>query len=319
MQIEHAAILSAPKRGLIISPEIKKNAEKYSLSVMDIDAQQLRFYLLFWDELAFAKNAKADTVSPEVEFLQSAGILRKTHAQKLSENTDDKFKFGVALMEHLSFELKTGAELLQSSHSDEPTEWLRKFSQGHPRASSLCTFRELDGREPGIWSLASAPSDPSLPTEELLRERGILFKLFSAIPVPNEDVPLQDILEFREKRSAELISLRVHLERVYQCISKSADMDLALQTEIADLQRSLVDLVKTTKASKLRFRLCTFDAKINLIDAALRAYVGSIPFGNLGAVLGAASSFAKFEATFGLPRMEKTPFEYVSSFHRELI
>jgi len=62
-------------------------------------------------------------------------------------------------------------------------------------------YRKLDQSEPGVWSLGTGKNSISFPEREMEEGRGVLVRLYEAIPVPDKDVPLQDILEFRTKRA----------------------------------------------------------------------------------------------------------------------
>ncbi|MGX9147263.1 DUF6236 family protein [Mesorhizobium sp. 128a] len=83
------------------------------------------------------------------------------------------------------------------------------------RAAHVGAFRLLDKNEPGQWSIATGERSLSFASNDIDEGRGVLVKLYNAIPVPNKDASLVDILEFREKRRSELLALRHHLESVY--------------------------------------------------------------------------------------------------------
>jgi hypothetical protein len=85
--------------------------------------------------------------------------------------------------------------------------------------------------------------------------RGVLVSLHRALPVPDKDVPLQDILEFRTKRSDELIALRRHLEEIYGRIVSAGDSDLALKTELERLQQAINDYTKVFHERRFKFRM----------------------------------------------------------------
>ena len=125
-------------------------------------------------------------------------------------------------------------------------------------------------------------------------------------------------MEFREKRSAELLALRHHLERIYQRIVAAGDGALALNTEIGALEQSIADHIKASKESKMSFRNMSFDAGLNIpvgVAAGLTAY--TIPLGVVQSlIVGVATAFT---VTLGVSlkgrKATPTPFRYISSYH----
>ena len=138
--------------------------------------------------------------------------------------------------------------------------------------------------------------------------------------MPDKEVPLNEILNFKEKRSSELRSFRLHLERLYQKIAAQPDLQLSILTEKEDFERSLTDYIKVAKETKWPIRLTKeFGAKINLSELAVAAALGHAVSPQLGYIMGAAS-LIKVTIGVGLKGREVTsnPFEYVSSYHRDL-
>ena len=193
------------------------------------------------------------------------------------------------------------------------------------RLAHLAGYHALQLKEPGCWSLARGEKSISFADDDLEVGRGILVSLCNVIPVPDKDVPLNEILEFKAKRFDELISFRVSLERLYQKIASQPDSKLAMLTEKDDFEKSLADYIKTAKETKLPFRLTKeLSAKISLSGSDALNVMGSAALGFtvsplVGYIAGVASVI-KFTAGLGLKGRNKTanPFEYVSSYHRDL-
>lgn len=193
------------------------------------------------------------------------------------------------------------------------------------RLAHIAGYKELDSQEPGCWSLARGDKSISFADDDLEVGRGVLVSLCNAIPVPDKDVPLNEILEFKTKRFDELVSLRIYMERLYQKIASQPDYRLAMLPEKEDFEKSLTDYIKTAKEAKLPFRLTKeFSAKITLSASDVANLIGSAAMGVgvsplIGCIAGAASVI-KLTAGLGLKGQRKTtsPFEYVSSYHRDL-
>ena len=190
----------------------------------------------------------------------------------------------------------------------------------------MAGFSLLDQKEPGCWSLARGPNSISFIGDEVVDSRGVLIALYNAVPVPNKDVPLVDILEFKAKRRDELWAFRVHLENVYQKILSQPDFQLSASSEQAQLEKSLADYIKTAKKSRWPFRIASeFSAKINLspstIGAAFALGVGvNALSGPVAAIAASLIPLIEVKGEIGLKGRKRTstPFEYVASYHRDL-
>jgi hypothetical protein len=272
----------ANKRGLVISSPIEVDGTKVTFNGMNLDRQELKFALLFFDRLDFpAQGMVSHNLSPEEEFLQGLGILERTKIP-LTGN------------------------------------W-----KGHDYV--VAAFREAffmrEKAEPGLWTLGSGPNQLSFAPEQLEPGRGTLLRIYQAIPVPTADVALQDILEFKEKRSAELEALRYHLDRVYDRVRNAADGPLLLDSELTALQKAIVDHAKASTLWGQAMRLLSLDANFNFPSAAGAAAV-SIQKGlplldslQVGAVAGFSVGIGT--SLKGL-KGATSPYKYVTRYHKEL-
>ncbi len=65
-------------RGLIVSPPIEIEGTKLFVKSSNLDPQELRFALLFWDKLVWPSSRALHFVSgPDEQFLESAEILER--------------------------------------------------------------------------------------------------------------------------------------------------------------------------------------------------------------------------------------------------
>lgn len=146
------------------------------------------------------------------------------------------------------------------------------------------------------------------------------MRLYNALPVPNKDVPLQDIIEFKLSRRDELLTLRLYLDALYQGITISGDGPHAVNAVLASLDRAVYDCLKVAKESNFPFRLMSLDVGMNLAAAAIAgfgAYNAGLPLaGSL-----AAGAIAGVGVEVGLKHRSATtlqPLKYVSRYHSEL-
>lgn len=280
--------LAKDERGLVISAPITIVGTSITTGG-GLDAQELRFSLLFWDKLDWPDNTVISIGSGgDAQFLEAEGILTRSFA-KLVGGGD-----GAAIV----------------------------------REAFLSTFRHRDSLQPGLWSLARGERTLSFDEEELDAGRGLLFRLHRAIPIPDRDVALNDVLEFKLKRRDELNALRHNLEDVYQRMKSAPDEALSQATEFGRLDKALSDYLRVIQKSGMITRSASVTVKLDLKDAIIG--VGTVQQVHAqgldlttsmiaGAVASAVAATATVSVGVGLRgRKPTSPFEYVSEIHERL-
>lgn len=273
----------ASVRGLVVSPPITVSANGFRLEQARLDPQELRFALLFWDKLDFPENN-----------LIGIGL-----------DPDAEF------LVHAGVLKRTRVVLYGSWGAD-------CYRHAHVQA-----FTQLDEAEPGVWSLATGERSISFVDHDLEAGRGALVNLHRALPVPDKDVHLQDVLDFKQKRHPELAALRHHLEGIYVSVGNAVDGDLAFNSEYEALDRAIADYIKSTRGLGLKWRLAGMEASLNLAGAiagGYAAYKGGLSATEIALGAGAGALAVKVGG-LGLARTRgsaTTPFRYVSSYYRDL-
>ena len=279
--VEPAKPANDGRRGIFVSNPITIRP-KPIIHSPELDPQELRFWLLFWDEIAIpTNNVDPRVLSRTEEYLRSEGVLRKFPYDWVCEPDDD--------------------ELL--------------------RDSFIFGFNLLNKQEPGKWSAAVGGKSITFPVQETKRSRSALVRLYQSVPIPAAEVSLQDVLEFREHRRDELLGFRYHVETVFSKIVDAGDGALAWNSEVEALERSISDLVKSTRGSSIKFLKGSFDAKLNLPSAAAAAMAAhSFGFSAVGTLMSAAAAGIAVQVGAGLKDRpaSKTPFSYVAKYHSEL-
>lgn len=269
------------ERGLVISAPIEVSSTGLRIKNTNLDPQELRFSLLFWDKLDYPSNNLIEvSPGPEADFLVSAGVLNRTHVNITSAS---------------------GGDIL--------------------RLPLIRAFQILSEKEPGAWSVATGERSISFLDSELSDGRGALVGLHRAIPVPDKAVPLEDVLNFRRKRRSELLALRHHLETIYGRVSNAGDEALALNSETEALERAVMDYIKSIKGSRLKWRLADLTASVSLTKGTtvgMAAYAAGLPAISSILTGGMAALDIKTGAGLSRGRSSETPFRYVSSYHKEL-
>jgi len=276
--------LKANERGLVISSPVKIEGSSLSFGG-GFDEQLVKSSLLFWDVFDWPSNRFFyQEPSDGIKFLINEGIIVQSNTN-FTGNGD-------------------GAKILLESH--------------------LSAYRALEKESPGLWSLAKGEGSISFPEEEMEKNRGILFELHETIPVPSLEVPYEDILNYKVKRHDELVALRHHLEEVYQLIANSYDIDLSKHTQFEKLDRALKDHIRTSQESGMKLKLSGIKASIDVGDIikggflSLGALSQGLPLS--ASVLAGFTSALSLKTGVGLAGKSKssTPFEYVSSIHKDL-
>ena len=126
------------------------------------DPQDVRKYLLYWDEIDYPDNN-----------IISIGL-----------SDDLSFLEGCGV-------LKRTRIIFQGSGLIDGTVFITAQEQA---------FRNNEKQEQGKWSLAQLSTNQFY--TNTLPETGVEFELLNCLPVPQSDVPLNDILEFKQKRNS---------------------------------------------------------------------------------------------------------------------
>lgn len=204
--------------------------------------------------------------------------------------------------------------------------------------TQIQAFMDLENREPGLWSLAQGENSLLLRDRMLEPGNGSLLELTRAIPVPDKDVPLNDVLEFKHQRADELRRLRTELDTFVAAVNQAEDKEAELQTHIGTVDAACADVLKVSREWQFPVRLTNYKASVDF-HPFVTAMGGVAAFGiatgiatvsvlpasaaYLAAIGGAASVTApalKLSADFGWQGLKRRlgPYRYVYQFHNEL-
>jgi hypothetical protein len=193
-------------------------------------------------------------------------------------------------------------------------------------------FLDLERSEPGAWAMAQGENSLLLKDTHFEAGKGALIELHHAIPIPTVDVPLNEILEFKERRRDELILMRHQLDTFVLEIEGAADKPLALQKRIAELDDACANLLKVGKEWQFPVYLSNLNASFNLSPMkVLSSIVGgwkvaqhySYGLTATAAVAGMAGVASVLEIKcdkIGLRSVKRpqSPYRYSYQIHKEL-
>lgn len=200
------------KRGIVISPPFEPLITGGIRCGGDPDPIELRKYLLYWDQIDYPSNNLVHISSADIDFLETTDALKRTRVAFQGRIHSGNGEFFVAAQE--------------------------------------AALRENQKLEPGAWTLAQLSGVPFYSQD--VSGFGVEFELYGMLPIPVGDTPLVDILEFKERRRAEIEAFRIHMDDIYQKIIGSADIPRAKTTEIARLESAIKDLDASLRESGIK-------------------------------------------------------------------
>lgn len=282
-------------RGIVVSSPVNLDGVGFTLHGGGLDAQELRHWLLFWDELAWpTSNLVHVTGGPDETFLEEAGVLSRPRM----------------LMSGAFF----GADVMAQPH--------------------LAAFKRLDNEAPGKWCLATGARSFNWAQMPLTETNSAVLELYRAIPVPNDDVPLAEVLEFKQRRRDEIKRLRAEIDIYVATVHTASEPHAVLNSKAAEIERACADLLRVGHEWKYPVRLTDLKATIEfkpgdvILKAIQAGAIGHFAFdmGTVGALLGGmlgVTLSSGLKLSGALQKTERlspraTPFQYVHSFHKEL-
>lgn len=226
-------------RGIVVAPEYEAKGTELFLKSSDIDPLKLRQYLLYWDRIDFPTNNIIHCTSNDIDYLESLNLLQRTK-YNCSCN-------GIINME----ELFLNAQIQALNNNN-----LNKNER---------------------WTLGQGNLNLLLPKDEVERKNTLILDLYNSLPIPATDVPLDDIINFKEKRRDELMEFRNSMDKIYLSIINSGDIDISKSVAIKDLEKKIIAINKVMNESKIKKLLGS--VKVN-ID------INSLIIGGAGYIIG---------------------------------
>jgi hypothetical protein len=282
-----------PTRGLIITCPIEPLPNGLIIKSTNIEPHELRHAILFWDKLVFPSNNLFHIASsPDFEFLESAGVLERPR---------------------YVFESATNAEPLIKSQ--------------------FLAFKEREARPKELWDICqnSAALIRGNP-DEISPDGGLRLELLNAIPIPDKDVPLNEVLEFKRKRNDEFLAFRSKIDEFVATINSSGDPIQELQRRIIEVDQACADALKVSSEWQFPVHLsnqkATFELRpFEIIAGGIAGYLGASAMelsqaalaATGGAALG-AKSMLKISADIGWRglRRRRSPFAYAAEIGKGL-
>jgi Family of unknown function (DUF6236) len=279
---------TAKHRGLIVSAPLEIEGNTLHVKSPGLDPQELRFGLLFWDQLVWPSSRSIYFASgSEEQFLETAGVLTRPD---------------------------------YTIHGDVATG----IAKGQFKA-----FSDRDAAEPGGWAMSQGESSFLWKDSPVTPGDGATVELHRAIPIPQHDVPLAEILEFKHRRGDELLLLRHHLETFVLELEASQNKLTELKARIAEIDQACANLLVVGKEWQFPIYLSNFKASFSLsplkfLPATAGGWKLGESYGLTAATAAAAASGAistlEIKGDFGLRSVRRpmNPFRYAYLAQEEL-
>lgn len=298
------------KRGVVVGPTFipSDGSQKgyHGDLKYKLELDSLRFALLFWDIIDYSalenfmmRDSFLGPSNPELDLLKLEGLA-----------VNEKPPAG------LDVEL-AGRGL---------------YIQEIPLYSQLASLVHLNKSDDCEWSLFQTQPEVYIPKEASIVRATTEFSLFNLLPIPASNVPLDDVLRFREKRQPELLALRDVIDSFTARICSAENSFKEAEKVKSTLERELENYSKVVQEldQNVVFKSITkvatddFVALSGLLGALSTMFTGipaSIPsMLTLGAGVAASVKLAIKET----PTCNKLPdslknYAYLLSAQKELV
>ena len=257
-----------------------------------ISSEELRYYVMYWDKVVIPGNNLVYIGIPEEEVLIACGAIERPRIGFQGTYQGDQITNAILACQSI-----VASQLVH----DKSTDWV---------------IHQIG--KTGIY-----------PKEFKQQNNIIRVDLASVLPVPNVEIPINEVLEFKERRSSELKELHDALDEFYGQILSAPDPDLASKKAVSRLQESILNLDKVSSEKFERSRKFNFSAELNLsgkdiiVGASSGAIIDffatgfTIPVATIGGAI-ASTIKIKLKATNTFkPASENTKLAYLSYASQE--
>lgn len=196
------------ERGVVALPFEVQQCEQGFITGDALSALQLNYFALYWDKISVPENLFFGTQLPNERIFEDAGLLTRPMIN---------FGSGMAVEDFPRIHLLTQTQL--ADH-----------------------LRKVDKKT--AWSIHQTGDNPLLFADQSVSKEIVRLELENLLPVPNADVNLHDILEFKYRRADELQALHAYCDELYFEIINSGDPTLQAAKTFSKLSKAIADLEK---------------------------------------------------------------------------
>ena len=155
---------------------------------------------------------------------------------------------------------------------DAPVSLWRDLNYFAPRLAAA----HLERVDESIWSVAQTGSVFEFAARGSRNAPIIEASLVGVLPVPSEEVPLDDILQFRAKRQPELLRFRMAVDNLRDKAFRAEDLHRGLVTSKNELALAIQDLHRALSAGKVSTIFSTLKLYMDLSDNMSTTLIGAV-------------------------------------------
>lgn len=183
-------------------------------------------------------------------------------------------------------------------------------------------FQALQERDGPFWAVARSDVQDCLPKEAISPQVGLQMKMLNALPLPDREVPYDEVLSFKQRHAGELSELRGYLDELALEVVRNGASRFAETVAFEKFERALSSYSESMRKTNFLKRMLSLDVSFSLSDAVAAGWASAATAGpvlaalggSLGQIAGAAIG-AGFSAGIGLKNRNQkddcSPFEYV--------
>ena len=216
--------------------------------------EEIRRIVTYWDIIDIpAINGIGQSLSGALKVLAQAGLVVQTPIQMPSPESQTEPQEGLTRINGLTC-----------------PEWI-----DFQREAAARFAEHLNNKTDIHWSYSHAAGGSNADIEA---PEVAVLGFYDALPVPGAEVPFEDILEFKDRRRAELLAFRSEMDEIYiefRELTKVSDISLATTKAHERIERRLIDLNNLMNEGLVAKAIGSMEIYLNLPTSALAAIVTS--------------------------------------------
>jgi len=226
------------KRGVIASPALIKTKGTGFTIERTLSPQEIRYYFLYWDRVIIPGTNLVYIGIPDEDILIETGVIERPKVQ------------------------------FQGSFSGKDT------ANSFATAQSLVAEKLIQEDKSIDWVIHQIGSHLNIPNDYTKKMSSLRIDLIDTLPVPNGDVPIADILEFKNRRSDEFNQLHNSIDELYLEALNCLDQDLGNKKALENLKTSIKNLETVSNEKWNRTSKFNLTAEFNLDGGKLAQGLG---------------------------------------------
>jgi Family of unknown function (DUF6236) len=205
---DHSKIDTPLGRGLLFSTPFEQKGPS-GFVVNSIPEEDFQSAILYWDKLICPTNNFVHVALPSEDLLIKENLLSRPSTRYSSMFSGDFVNINAQ--------------------------------------AQLDYFSVIEKEQPGYWCMTGLQPDKFNSSADFNIGRSALVSLTGALPLPLAKTPVENLLEFKLQRGAELKRLREALDATYLRIRENPDQEMAFQVAVRELDQSISDLRKSSR------------------------------------------------------------------------